>query len=126
MYSISSSRSVMCTYVYTENTLSPFSVTVCCRHSCACVPQSQSDMTSESRPPPPPLLKIPVSVHGQEEVGGSAGEPHSPHNPADCQSVAAHSSRPSPTSSPHAQSAPASPQQESSDGRKIIAQLLDK
>ncbi|XP_050723302.1 broad-complex core protein isoforms 1/2/3/4/5-like isoform X2 [Eriocheir sinensis] len=89
--------------------------------------KSQSDLTNESRPPPP-LLKIPVSVH-DHEVGTSAGAPPlepGPHTPADGSAAPARGSRPSPASSPHTRSAPASPQPEGGDGRKIIAQLLDK
>lgn len=87
------------------------------------IPQSQSDMTSESRPPPPPLLKIPVSVHEQEDLGAPAGEPPGGRGP---QHPGGQGSRASPSSSPRAPSAPVSPQRDGSDGRKIIAQLLDK
>lgn len=88
--------------------------------------QNPSDVPNESRPPPP-LLKIPVPVHGHEEVPASTGEPsleQSPQGHSECK-TRAHSSHPSPTSPPHVQSTPASPQG-SSDGRKIIAQILEK
>uniref|UniRef100_A0A0P4VVG0 BTB domain-containing protein n=1 Tax=Scylla olivacea TaxID=85551 RepID=A0A0P4VVG0_SCYOL len=89
--------------------------------------KSPSDVPNESRPPPPPLLKIPVPGHGHEEVAVSPREPPLDHNsqdPVECQTQVL-SSHPSPLSPPHIQSAPTSPQ-ESSDGRKIIAQILDK
>lgn len=89
--------------------------------------QSSSDVPNESRPPPPPLLKIPVPGHGQEEVVVSPREPPLEYNsqdPEECQTQIL-SSHPSPLSPPHVHSAPTSPQ-ESSDGRKIIAQILDK
>ncbi|XP_045101354.1 transcriptional regulatory protein GAT1-like isoform X4 [Portunus trituberculatus] len=88
--------------------------------------KSSSDVPNESRPPPPPLLKIPVPVHGQEEVAVSPREPPLEPNsqdPVECQTQVL-TSHPSPVS-PHIQSAPTSPQ-ESSDGRKVIAQILDK
>lgn len=90
-------------------------------------PQNPSDVPNESRPPPPPLLKIPVPIHGHEEVAASTRElplEQSPQDHRECQTPA-HSSHPSPSSPPHIQSTPPSPQ-ESSDGRKIIAQILDK
>ena len=88
--------------------------------------QSSSDVQSESRPPPP-LLKIPLTVHGHEDVPASIRElpmEQSPQDPVECHTPA-HCSHPSPSPPPHMQSAPSSPQ-ESSDGRKFIAQILDK
>lgn len=90
------------------------------RHAAATATSKFLSDTMETRPPPPPLLKIPMQEEEEEEdfMATTPGEPPTQQDPGGPISPYQHSPHPSPQ--------PPSPPLQDSEGRKIIAQLLDK
>ncbi|XP_045614517.1 uncharacterized protein [Procambarus clarkii] len=93
--------------------------------------KSSSDQGIESRPPPPPLLKIPVTIRDQESkiaepaVMGLSRE-NSPQDPGGTQTPPSHSPHPLPLSTPPSPPPPPPLSQDHDEGRNLISHFLDK